>query len=421
MSTTLAAPARLLRIGGVDGLLFTGLFVTLASSGVVMAEPAPHDGLLVLLMGGCVVAGLNVDRRLGWLAVLVALTVAGDMVGSAMANDMALSVKHAFVTLYLSASAVFFALIAAAAPRRTLACAVPALAIAGVVTGLAGIAGFLELHPAAGELFTEYGRAKGAFKDPNVLAPFLILPFMFGFHALMTRPLARTLPWLPVLAVLVLAIFLSFSRGAWVHLAVSVATYLALFFLTAPSAALRLRAVLVVGAAGMAALVGLGALASSGDVGSLFAERASLSQSYDTGATGRFAGQRLALMLATENPLGLGAGDFANLHGEEVHNVYLNAFMNGGWIYGFAYLALVAATLVAGLNAALRHSPLQGPAMALAAVFVGLAFEGLVVDTDHWRHFYLLVGLVWGVSVASRGPRPGDAVGLTRQRGGTGR
>jgi len=34
-------------------------------------------------------------------------------------------------------------------------------------------------------------------------------------------------------------------------------------------------------------------------------------------------------------------------------------------------------------------------------VFVGEAFEGLIVDTDHWRHFFLVLGLVWGLGAAT--------------------
>ena len=33
--------------------------------------------------------------------------------------------------------------------------------------------------------------------------------------------------------------------------------------------------------------------------------------------------------------------------------------------------------------------------------FVGEAVEGMIVDTDHWRHFFLVLGLVWGLSVAT--------------------
>jgi hypothetical protein len=27
--------------------------------------------------------------------------------------------------------------------------------------------------------------------------------------------------------------------------------------------------------------------------------------------------------------------------------------------------------------------------------------EGFVIDSDHWRHFYLLLGMVWGLSAAT--------------------
>jgi hypothetical protein len=30
-----------------------------------------------------------------------------------------------------------------------------------------------------------------------------------------------------------------------------------------------------------------------------------------------------------------------------------------------------------------------------------LAVEGLVIDTDHFRHFYLLIGLLWGLMAAT--------------------
>jgi hypothetical protein len=35
------------------------------------------------------------------------------------------------------------------------------------------------------------------------------------------------------------------------------------------------------------------------------------------------------------------------------------------------------------------------------SMFVGEAVEGFIVDTDHWRHFFLILGLVWGLTAAS--------------------
>jgi hypothetical protein len=32
--------------------------------------------------------------------------------------------------------------------------------------------------------------------------------------------------------------------------------------------------------------------------------------------------------------------------------------------------------------------------------------EGIIIDLDHWRHFYLLMALVWGLMLS--GTRGGD-------------
>ena len=39
------------------------------------------------------------------------------------------------------------------------------------------------------------------------------------------------------------------------------------------------------------------------------------------------------------------------------------------------------------------------PLLAIAfAAFVGNALEGAIIDSDHWRHFYLLMTIVWGLA-----------------------
>jgi hypothetical protein len=35
------------------------------------------------------------------------------------------------------------------------------------------------------------------------------------------------------------------------------------------------------------------------------------------------------------------------------------------------------------------------------ATLVGAVAEGFVIDTDHWRHFFLLLGMIWGLSIAT--------------------
>ena len=63
-------------------------------------------------------------------------------------------------------------------------------------------------------------------------------------------------------------------------------------------------------------------------------------------------------------------------------------------------------TLGVGLRAALIPTPWQTYLIAAYAAFVGEAFEGFIVDTDHWRHFFLVLGLVWGLTAASHQSAP---------------
>ena len=102
-----------------------------------------------------------------------------------------------------------------------------------------------------------------------------------------------------------------------------------------------------------------------------------------------------------ESPNGLGPFEFFRLYGTQQHDVYMQAFLVYGWIGGAAYLALVMVTLAIGFRAALVPAPWQAYLIAGYAAFVGEAVEGFIVDTDQWRHFFLVLGLVWGLTAAS--------------------
>jgi hypothetical protein len=41
----------------------------------------------------------------------------------------------------------------------------------------------------------------------------------------------------------------------------------------------------------------------------------------------------------------------------------------------------------------------DGVSAVLVAAFMGMALEGVVIDTDHWRHFYLLMTMIWGMAL----------------------
>jgi hypothetical protein len=207
---------------------------------------------------------------------------------------------------------------------------------------------------------------------------------------------------LTVLLFLLGGLLLRFSRGAWVHFAVSASTCFMILVVVTTEPRLRSRMVLlgIVAMIVMAAVVI--ALLSIDSVRDLFLERAKVIQPYDVGPGGRFTEQRLALSVILDRWNGMGPFGFANTYGLQQHNVYMQGFLVYGWLGGATYLTLVMATLMIGLRALLVRSPWQNYLIAAYAVFVGELVEGMIVDTDHWRHFFLMVGLIWGLMVANQ-------------------
>jgi len=134
-------------------------------------------------------------------------------------------------------------------------------------------------------------------------------------------------------------------------------------------------------------------------------ERASLRQGYDVGPEGRFGGQQKAIGLMLDTPLGIGPFTCREVyHHEEVHNVYITQSHNAGWLGAFAYIASVLLTLAVGMRRAWRPGPLQGFLAVATATFAGVVVEGMVINSDHWRHFFIVMGLIWGCADARTAP-----------------
>ena len=177
---------------------------------------------------------------------------------------------------------------------------------------------------------------------------------------------------------------------------------LALTFLTTSSANQRLRIVLIAMAGVAAIAMLLAALLSIDAVANLFKERVSLDQQYDVGQMGRFGRHALGALLALDVPLGIGPMQFSKIFPEDPHNSYLNAFMSGGWLSGVTYPTLVLITLAFGLRYSFVATPWQPAMIAVYSAYTGMMIESLIIDSDHWRHVFLLLGVLWGLIAATR-------------------
>jgi len=271
-----------------------------------------------------------------------------------------------------------------------------------VLLALAGIVGYFQLLPGSGGMFTRFGRAQGTFNDPNVLGAFLVLPALVALQKILAgSSRGDALRGVLLLGLFAVAVLLSFSRAAWGQLAFCMTLLMLLTFVLSRSSRERLRIVLLAmaGAAVLAALIA--ALLSVEQVGELFRERASLQQSYDSGPTGRFGRYADGLLLALDRPMGIGPLQFARFFPEDPHNSYLNVFVSGGWLGGISYAIVVLMTLALGFRALFIRTPWQPVYLAIYVAYVGVAAESIIIDSDHWRHYFLLLGVVWGLMAAS--------------------
>ena len=70
--------------------------------------------------------------------------------------------------------------------------------------------------------------------------------------------------------------------------------------------------------------------------------------------------------------------------------------MAHGWLGFVTWLAMTVWTLVAGFKLLFRQRPWLPYYQIAYVVFFGHTIIGNVIDTDHWRHFYLVIGIIWG-------------------------
>lgn len=363
-------------------------------SGFVINEPAPYEVFLAVLIGIWAVFGLKLSRYIAPLITLYVLFNIGGMFSTLTMEEVKDTPMYMAVSLFLAFTSMFFAAIIEADQRR-LRLIFRAYVAGAIITSLLGILGYLGAIP-GGDIFTRYGRAMGAFQDPNVFGPYLVLPALYLMYGLLTGSMKAAPLRAAGLMILVLGVFFSFSRAAWGLMAITMVLLVVTMLIKERTGVFRLK-ILVMALVGSLLLVGAIIVALQFDqIADLFSDRAKLVQAYDGARLGRFERHAIGFLMAMEHPLGIGPLEFGLMWGEDTHNIWLKALMDYGWLGFVSYVTLIAWTLVLGFRFLLRDRPWQPYLMLAYIVLVGHTIIGNVIDTDHWRHFYLLMGIVWG-------------------------
>lgn len=377
---------------------------------VVVTEPSPYEVTFFLVFGVSLFTGSFAFRKstLGllvlWAGFIPFAIIAGFQPNfTTIPNALIFQV----VTIFLFFTAYWVANYVAEAPQARMRLIIGAYMTAAVFSALIGSLAYLGAIPGR-EILTLYGRAKALFNDPNVFGPFLILPAMYALQRVLLGSPKRAFWAAGIFMVIVVGVFASFSRAAWGHLAVSaLGVYLMCFFFVA-NALEKTRMLILALIGALMIVVAIGGLLSIPSVQRLFEVRAT-AQNYDEGETGRFGRQGYAFELALANPLGIGPYEFRNLRiKEEPHNSYVNVLHVYGWGGGLCFILLIGTTIWRGVSFVARGSPNRLLLIPLVSVFVPLSIEAAIIDLDHWRHFWLIAGLIWGVTAGYRTVKPGE-------------
>ena len=372
--------------------------------GVVLIEPAPADGVFVVAMAIAIVSR-RFRLRAVPLPVIVTLGLFAtlNLLSAVQVADPEGAASFFVVTLFVAALALW--LPSYVVTRRRARLVVRAYLVAAVTSSVLGVLALVAPVPAA-EVLAEGGRARALFQDPNVFGPFLIPALLIVVEEIVQPRLlsGRLITKAILAAILALGVFFSYSRGAWLNLAIAL-------LVMGASLSLRRgggrRALGLVAVAGVAAAVVVGSVVLTGS-GEFLAERAQ-PQAYDQE---RFRGQRVGIESAWQYPFGAGPGQFESIAQISAHSTYARVLGEQGFPGLLTLLALFLFTLGAAARNALFGRGTYGiGSSALLGAWCGLLVNSIVIDTLHWRHLWIVAALIWVATMRRYGPEAPMPVG----------
>jgi hypothetical protein len=392
------------------------VWLMFAVSFVVAFEPAPTDAIFALVI--VFFAFLRIESAVGVMPLLLMLVIYnfGGFLSYAHAPPQPKAMMFVVTSAYMAVSAVVLALYVAANPLRHIENIGNAWSVGAVFATVWALIDYFHL-PSPVALQVLDGRATGLFKDPNVFSTYLIFPMIFMLQKLILGSTRKPILVAVALGFTTIGLFLSFSRGAWANFVFATLMLVAFTFILFNSGRMRMRLVIYVVCGLIFATFAFIIMMSIPDIREMFTARFSLVQSYDAGETGRFGNQVRSIPELLRLPFGYGPLLFGETYGQAPHNTFLNAFASYGWLGGITYFLLIVSTFIIGIKTIFTKTPWQGFAIAVFCPFVSVIFQGVQIDSDHWRHFYWMLGMMWGLFAITLQPgrHMNDTVELARR------
>ncbi len=382
------------------------LAFVMATGVYVVVEPAPFDvailGVAVLLL---LTRALHVPRTTTPAVGILFLFMMTNVISLVFSRDLTRSYIFLAVTAYLVLLWGIVVACQGAGRARASTALLHGYAIGGALASAAGVAAYLGA-PIIGPIMAPDGRLHGLFKDPNVYGAYMVPVALVAMGVLIGQPHAKRLRWVAVLAVSTAAVFLSFSRGAWANFGVGVTVFFFLFTFADGLGRAWWRTVVLFPPVLLLLAIAAFQLLSVDAVSDMFSIRFGM-QSYDNL---RFEIQARATAVALQNPLGLGPGMTERTFTVAAHSTYVRALVEHGFLGLLSVLALMLTSAGRSVWMAVFATDLQDRLRfsVIAAALCGMAVESSVIDTIHWRHYWIFLGLAWAptprLKTASRLP-----------------
>ncbi len=377
------------------------VFAVFICSGIISAlKPSPYDFLFLLVVPLWFLGGFKIHRGVMFILVLWCIF---EITGFVALMPYWVEVDprvYQFQSLYVICTVIFFTLFFSERSIERAELSLKAYTVSSVFCALLGIASYLDIGGIGVLWSLDEGRAAGTFDDPNLFGSYLILAAVYILQNLLLGMTKRTLLSTVSLLILIIGVFVSFSRGSWGALINASLLMGITGYLTVRSSRTRRRIALMSGVTLGIGLVALVGLLAQPEVRDTFFERATIAKSYDEGVTGRFGNQIRSIPMLLERPEGFGPLRFRNFFYLEPHNSYVGAFANDGWVGGFTWIIITVSTAFVGFRLMFVRSPYQRLAQIFWPTLLSWLLQGFQIDIDHWRQLFLCFGAIWGFEAA---------------------
>lgn len=355
--------------------------------GFVRIEPAPFDYLLLAVMAIGLARGklelFNVRQNALvlsglWIFILANLV---SMVGVAAQPA---SWRFMLITFYLLVLFLFVRLYGH--DEKAIHILLAGYLVSAMVNAVLVILGLLGLGFASSMVGWSI-RGVGFFKDPNVFGAYMASAAMIA----MDRIVQSKGRWFRVIGYGILVFLLGFtavyslSRAVWVSLVLSIGVYACLLAREAPRSAAIVLSVLL--ALAITAVFFL----QSSQMAAFVSAHMRL-QDYDMA---RFGNQYQGLIAGLSQPLGVGPAGWPN-----AHSLYVKTLAEHG-LLGLVSLGMVIVGSIWPLIrrvAVMDGSRRALSAQVLLAILIGQLVNSVVIDSIHWRHLWVLLGIAWAFS-----------------------